>query len=124
MDLGLCLARLLAAEVAVSGHIDIVSALPLLVSAAALVRRWRAVAALAFRLAVAVKLLPIVLLPSTGSVFVCATERWRLSWSDYRTYHFSRTVGFRSARPAPTCRVSALMIQCSQPLSEWQAGRL
>jgi hypothetical protein len=49
--------------VAGSGHIDIVGVLLLLVSLAALVRRWRAVAALAFGLAVSVKLLPIVLLP-------------------------------------------------------------
>ncbi len=54
---------LLATEVAGSGHIDIVGVLLLLVSVAALVRRWRAVAAVAFGLAVAVKLLPIVLLP-------------------------------------------------------------
>jgi alpha-1,6-mannosyltransferase len=54
---------LLAIEVAGSGHIDIVGALLLLVSVAALGRRWRALAALAFGLAVAVKLLPIVLLP-------------------------------------------------------------
>jgi hypothetical protein len=54
---------LLATEVAGSGHIDIVGVLLLLVSAAALVRRWRAVAAMAFALAVAVKLLPLVLLP-------------------------------------------------------------
>jgi alpha-1,6-mannosyltransferase len=54
---------LLAVEVAGSGHIDIVGVLLLLVSAAALGRRWRAVAALAFGLAVAVKLLPIILLP-------------------------------------------------------------
>lgn len=54
---------LLATEVAGSGHLDIVGALLLLVSAAALGRRWRAVAALAFGLAIAVKLLPIVLLP-------------------------------------------------------------
>jgi alpha-1,6-mannosyltransferase len=54
---------LLATEVAGSGHIDIVGALLLLVSAAALGRRWRAVAALAFGLAVTVKLLPIILLP-------------------------------------------------------------
>jgi hypothetical protein len=53
----------LATEVAGSGHIDIVGVLLLLVSAAALVRRWRTVAAMAFGLAVAVKLLPIVLLP-------------------------------------------------------------
>jgi len=54
---------LLATEVAGSGHVDIVGVLLLLVSAAALLRRWRAVAAIAFGLAVAVKLLPIVLLP-------------------------------------------------------------
>jgi alpha-1,6-mannosyltransferase len=54
---------LLAMEVAGSGHIDIVGVLLLLVSFAALVRRWRTVAAVAFGLAVSVKLLPIVLLP-------------------------------------------------------------
>jgi hypothetical protein len=54
---------LLAVEVAGSGHIDIVGVLLLLLSAAALVRRWRMVAAITFGLAVAVKFLPIVLLP-------------------------------------------------------------
>ncbi len=54
---------LLATEVAGSGHIDIVGVLLLLVSFAALGRRWRATAAVAFGLAVAVKFLPIVLLP-------------------------------------------------------------
>jgi hypothetical protein len=54
---------LLATEVAGSGHIDIAGALLLLVSAAALRRRWRATAAVTLALAVAVKLLPIVLLP-------------------------------------------------------------
>jgi alpha-1,6-mannosyltransferase len=54
---------LLAIEVAGSGHIDIVGVLLLLLSFAALERRWRSVAALAFGLAVAVKFLPIVLLP-------------------------------------------------------------
>jgi alpha-1,6-mannosyltransferase len=54
---------LLAIEVAGSGHIDIVSALLLVVSAAALVRRWRGTAAVALGLAIAVKLLPVVLLP-------------------------------------------------------------
>lgn len=54
---------LLATEVAGSGHIDIVGALLLIVSFAALLRRWRTVAAVAFALAVAVKFLPIVLLP-------------------------------------------------------------
>jgi len=54
---------LLATEVAGSGHIDIVGALLLLVSVAALARRWRTVAAVAFALTVGVKLLPVVLLP-------------------------------------------------------------
>src|SRR6266700_812180 len=54
---------LLAIEVGGSGHVDIVVVLLLLVSAASLVRRWRTVAAISFGLAVAVKLLPIVLLP-------------------------------------------------------------
>jgi alpha-1,6-mannosyltransferase len=54
---------LLAMEVAGSGHIDIVGVLLLLVSVAALGRRWRLVAAVAFGLAIAVKFLPIVLLP-------------------------------------------------------------
>jgi hypothetical protein len=54
---------LLAIEVAGSGHIDIVGALLLLVSAAALGRRWRATASVALGLAVAVKFLPVVLLP-------------------------------------------------------------
>lgn len=54
---------LLAIEVVGSGHIDIVGALFLVVSAAALARRWRTIAALAFGLAVAVKFLPLVLLP-------------------------------------------------------------
>ncbi len=54
---------LLAIEVAGSGHIDILGVLLLLVSFAALGRRWRMVAAVAFGLAVAVKFLPIVLLP-------------------------------------------------------------
>jgi alpha-1,6-mannosyltransferase len=54
---------LLATEVAGSGHIDIVGALLLLVSAAALGRGWRTTAAVGLGLAIAVKLLPIVLLP-------------------------------------------------------------
>ncbi|HUO17768.1 MAG TPA: glycosyltransferase family 87 protein [Verrucomicrobiae bacterium] len=54
---------LLAIEVAGSGHIDIVGALLLVVSVAALARRWRAIAAVGLGLAVAVKFLPIVLIP-------------------------------------------------------------
>jgi alpha-1,6-mannosyltransferase len=54
---------LLAIEVAGSGHIDILGALLLLISVAALGRRWRTTAAVGLGLAIAVKLLPIVLLP-------------------------------------------------------------
>jgi alpha-1,6-mannosyltransferase len=54
---------LLAVEVAGSGHIDILGALLLVMSAAALARRWRAIAAIALGLAIAVKFLPVVLLP-------------------------------------------------------------
>jgi len=54
---------LLAIEVAGSGHVDILGVLLLLVSAVSLVRRWRALAAISFALAVAVKFLPVVLLP-------------------------------------------------------------
>lgn len=54
---------LLAIEVAGSGHIDIVGTLLLVISVAALVRRWRVIAAVALGLAVAVKFLPIVLVP-------------------------------------------------------------
>ena len=54
---------LVATEVAGSGHVDIFGALLLLVSVAALGRRWRTTSAIAFGLAVAVKLFPIVLTP-------------------------------------------------------------
>lgn len=54
---------LLAIEVAGSGHIDIVGTLLLVLSAAALLRRWRTTAAVGLGLAIAVKFLPIVLLP-------------------------------------------------------------
>jgi len=54
---------LLAIEVAGSGHVDIVGAFLLVVSVAALARRWRASATVALGLAVTVKFLPIVLLP-------------------------------------------------------------
>jgi alpha-1,6-mannosyltransferase len=54
---------LLAIEVAGSGHIDIVGALLVVISVAALARSWRAISALTLGLAVAVKFLPIVLLP-------------------------------------------------------------
>lgn len=54
---------LVAIHVVGSGHVDILGVLLLLVSAAALTRRWRLLAAIAFAFAVAVKFLPIVLAP-------------------------------------------------------------
>jgi alpha-1,6-mannosyltransferase len=54
---------LLVTCVSYSGHVDILGVLLLLLSAAALERRWRTFAAIAFGLAVAVKFLPIVLAP-------------------------------------------------------------
>ncbi|MBV9442803.1 MAG: DUF2029 domain-containing protein, partial [Acidobacteriaceae bacterium] len=55
---------LLAFEVAGSGHVDIVGALLLVISFAALLHRRGAIAAVTFGLAVAVKFLPLVLLPA------------------------------------------------------------
>ena len=46
-----------------SSHVDILGVLLLLVSVAALGRGWRAIAAITFALSVAVKFLPIVLIP-------------------------------------------------------------
>jgi alpha-1,6-mannosyltransferase len=54
---------LLATNVAGSGHVDILGVLLLLISVAALARRWRMTAAIAFALAVAVKFIPLVLVP-------------------------------------------------------------
>lgn len=54
---------LLATEIAGGGHIDILGTLLLVISAIALGRRSRAIAAVAFGLAFAVKLLPLVLAP-------------------------------------------------------------
>jgi alpha-1,6-mannosyltransferase len=54
---------LLVTCVTYSGHVDILGVLLLLLSAAALERRWRTFAAVTFGLAVAVKFLPIVLAP-------------------------------------------------------------
>jgi alpha-1,6-mannosyltransferase len=93
---------LLATEVAGSGHIDILGALLLLASFAALGRGWRAVAALAFGLAVSVKLLPIVLLPLywrrvrwrdgalaavvVGLLYVPFLDHWRIPTGSLGTY--------------------------------------
>lgn len=93
---------LLATEVAGSGHIDIVGALLLLISFAALGRRWRTVAAVAFGLSVAVKFLPIVLLPIywkrvrvrdgllaaivVGLLYVPFLNHWRIPFGSLGTY--------------------------------------
>jgi hypothetical protein len=53
----------LAVEVAGSGHVDIVGTLLLVISIAALARGWRSTAALMLAFSVALKFLPIVLLP-------------------------------------------------------------
>jgi hypothetical protein len=84
---------LLATNVVGSGHIDILGVLLLLVSVAALGRRWRMIAAIAFALAIAIKFLPIVLTPLywrrvrirdglvaalvVGMLYVPFLEHWR-----------------------------------------------
>jgi len=93
---------LLATEVAGSGHIDILGVLLLSVSMAALVKRRRALAAIAFGLAIAVKLLPIVLLPLywrrvrvrdgllaavvCGSLYVPFLDHGRIPFGSLATY--------------------------------------
>src|SRR5260370_2486396 len=121
---------LLATEVAGSGHIDIVGALLLLVSVAALGRRWRAVAALAFGLAVAVKLLPIVLLPlywkrvrmrdaalaavAVGLLYVPFLNHGRIPIGSLGTYLHS----FRFNDPvfSTLCRVASRPRACGLPI--------
>ena len=111
---------LLAIEVAGSGHIDIVGALLLVVSAAALVRRWRATAAVALGLAIAVKFLPVVLLPLYWKRVRIATLRWRQPWSDSCMCHFLITAAFRSARWVRMCRIFALMVPCLRRSIRWR----
>jgi hypothetical protein len=93
---------LVATEVAGGGHIDILGVLLLVVSAAALARRWRAVAGLMFGLAVAVKFLPIVVAPLlwrrlrvrdgllavfvVGVLYAPFLERGRLPFGSLGTY--------------------------------------
>jgi Glycosyltransferase family 87 len=102
---------LLAIEVAGSGHIDIVGGLLLLISVAALVRKWQTIAALAFGLAVAVKFLPIVLLPlywkririrdaaiaaaAVALLYVPFLDHGRIPWGSLGTY----VTGFRFNGP-------------------------
>ena len=93
---------LLAIEVAGSGHIDILGTLLLVISIAALARNWRAVASVAFALAIAVKFLPLVLVPlywrrvrlrdAAIAIFVLGLlyfpflERGRIPLGSLRTY--------------------------------------
>ena len=93
---------LLATNVAGSSHIDILGVLLLLISTAALGRRWRMMAAIAFALAVAVKFLPIVLIPLYwrrlrirdgllavvvfGLLYVPFLEYWRIPIGSLGTY--------------------------------------
>ena len=104
---------LLAIEVAGSGHIDIVGALLLVVSVAALVRRWRATAAVALGLAVAVKFLPIVLVPLYWKrVRIRDAALAAVVVGLLYVPFLSITAAFRSARWEHMCRVSALMVRC------------
>ncbi len=101
--------------VAYSGHIDILGVLLLLLSAAALQRRWRAVAAVAFGLAVAVKFLPIVLTPLYWRRVrvrdgVAGGSHRRAA---VRSVSASR-VGSRWDRSVCSCSGFALMIQSSR----------
>ncbi len=112
---------LLAIEVAGSGHIDIVGAMFLVISVSALARRWRTIAAVAFGTAVAVKFLPIVLLPlywkrvrlrdtmlaavAVGLLYVPFLDRGRIpigSLATYvRTFRFNGPVFAAFDRIAP-----------------------
>jgi alpha-1,6-mannosyltransferase len=118
---------LLAIEVAGSGHIDIVGALLLVISVAALGRRWRAIAALTFGLAVATKFLPIVLLPLywkrvrirdaalaaavVGLLYVPFLDHGRIPIGSLGAY----VQGFRFNGP-----VFAVLVQVAPP--QWLAG--
>jgi len=106
-----------------SGHIDIVAVLLLVVSFAALLRRWRATAAVAFALAIAVKFLPLLLLP--------------LYWRRVRIRDallgaivfallylpFLNHGEFQSARSARTSKAFVSTIQCLPRSSEWRLRR-
>ena len=130
---------LLAVEVAGSGHIDIVGALLLVLSAAALARRWRATAAVAFGVAVAVKFLPIVLMPlywkrvrirdgvlATGVVallYVPFLDHGRISTGSLGTYvrsfRFNGPVFAVLDRVAPRQLLSALAVLAGILVAMW-----
>jgi hypothetical protein len=112
--------RLLAIEVAGSGHIDIVGALLLVISLAALARRWRAIAAVTFGFAVAVKFLPLVLLPLYWKRIACAKPRSRPECSDSYTCPFLITVASPPALWVLTCGLFALMVQYLLCSMDWR----
>jgi alpha-1,6-mannosyltransferase len=130
---------LLAIEVAGSGHIDIVGALLLVVSAAALLRRWRATAAVALGLAVAVKFLPVVLLPlywkrvrirdaalaaiTVGLLYVPFLDRGRIpigSLGTYvQTFRFNGPVFVALDRAAPPQLLAGLAVLVGLASATW-----
>jgi alpha-1,6-mannosyltransferase len=130
---------LLAIEVAGSGHIDIVGALLLVVSAAALLRRWRATAAVALGLAVAVKFLPLVLLPLywkrvrirdaalaaivVGLLYVPFLDRGRIpigSLGTYvQTFRFNGPVFVALDRAAPPQLLAGLAVLVGLATATW-----
>ena len=110
---------LLAIEVAGSGHVDIVGALLLVVSAAALVRRWRATAAIGLGLAIAVKFLPIVLLPLYWRRVRIRDAALAAAIVALLYVPFLIMAAFRPARLARMCRLSALTVPCLRHSPWW-----
>jgi len=134
---------LLAIEVAGSGHIDIVGALLLVVSAAALLRRWRATAAVALGLAIAVKFLPVVLLPLywkrvrirdaalaaavVGLLYLPFLNHGRIPFGSLGTYvqnfRFNGPVFAELAQVAPPQLLAGLAVLVGLVTSTWQRVR-
>ena len=110
---------LLAIEVAGSGHIDIVGALLLVVSAAALVRRWRAIAAVALGLAIAVKFLPAVLLPLYWKRVRIRDAVLGAARGPVLYLPFLDQEAFRSARSVRMCRISDSMVPFCRACIMW-----
>ena len=92
----------------------------LVVSAAALVRRWRATAAVALGLAIAVKFLPVVLLPLYWKRVRIRDAALAAAVVGLLYVPFLITAAFRSARLARMCRLSALMVRCLRYSIEWR----
>ena len=85
---------------------------------AALLRRWRAVAAISFGLAVAVKFLPIVLLPLYWKRVRIRDGALAAIVVGLLYVPFLNHGRIPLARSAPSCRGSALMIRFLQRSSE------